>query len=80
MAHGIAISQIEELNTTKPEVQVDVVGAGSIPLSSNIDRTLPVVMATDNNDLLEDTQTGANTTHCTTRSSFNENYLMSQWS
>ena len=63
--HGVSLSQLQELNTALAEVQVDLVGAGNVPIPSNIDSSLTVVVATDNNDLLEDTATGSNTTHCT---------------
>ena len=59
------MSQLEEMNTALADIVGSAVGEGNVPLPSNIDRTLPIVVATDNNDLLEDTVTGVNTTHCT---------------
>ena len=63
--HGVSPSYVQEMNTALAEVQLNLSRAGDVPLPSVIDQSTSVVMATDNNDLMEDTPTGANTTHCT---------------
>ena len=62
--HGMSRSQIEEMETALAEQAL--AAEEGVPLPSHIDRTVSVVMEADNNDFLEETRTGANTTHCTT--------------
>ena len=59
------MSLVQEMDTALAERQLELAGTGNVPLPSNIDALTSVVLATDNNDILEDTPTGANTTHCT---------------
>ena len=59
------MSQIQEMDTALAEKQLELAGTGNVPLPSNVDLSTSVVLATDNNDIMEDTPTGANTTHCT---------------
>ena len=61
--HGISYSQVEELDTALAEEIL--AREEDVPLPSHIDRSVSVVFAADNNDLLKETPTGANTTHCT---------------
>ena len=63
--HGISKSQIQEVDTALAEKQLKLAGTGNVPLPLNVDRLTSVVLATDNNDIMEDTPTGSNTTHCT---------------
>ena len=63
--HGMSMSLVQEMDTALAERQLELAGTGNVPLPSNIDALTSVVLATDNNDILEDTPTGANTTHCT---------------
>ena len=63
--HGVSLSYVQEMNTTLADVQLKLSRIGDVPLPSAIDHSSSVVLATDNNDILEDTPTGANTTHCT---------------
>ena len=53
--HGMSYSQVEELDTALAE---EILARGEdVPLPSHIDRSLSVVFAADNNDLLEETPT-----------------------
>ncbi|XP_062513276.1 uncharacterized protein LOC134189062 [Corticium candelabrum] len=63
--HGISMSQIKEMDNALAEKQLELAGTGNVPLPSNVDLLTSVVLATDNNDIMEDTPTGSNTTHCT---------------
>ena len=64
VGHGFSYDQVEEAKTALAE-QALIRDAKCVPLSSHIDQNVPVVFAADNNKLLEETPTGANTTHCT---------------
>ena len=61
--HGMSRSQGQEVDTALAEQVMS--NEDRVPIPSNIDRVAPMVFAADNNDLLEETPTGANTTHCT---------------
>ena len=56
-------SQVQEVDTAFAEQAI--ANDDQVQIPSNIDRLAPVIFAADNNDLLEETPTGANTTHCT---------------
>ena len=59
--HGMSYSQVEEVETALAEEDLK---DEAVPLPTNIDGGASVVLAVDNN-LLEETTTGAKTTHCT---------------
>ena len=59
----MSYSQVKEMDTALAERALE--HNDGIPIPSHIDPTLPVVFATDSIDFLEETVTGANTTHST---------------
>ncbi len=56
-------SQVQEVDTALAERALAL--DERVPIPSHLDRNVSVVFAADNNDRLEETPTGANTTHCT---------------
>ena len=65
--HGISDSKLSEIETAMAE-RVLQKGESSIYISENIDRSscaTVVIFCWDNNDLAEETLSGAGTTHCT---------------
>ncbi len=63
--HCVSMSQVQEIETAMAEEIIAESGSGCI-IPSNIDSRRAVLWAWDNNDLQEETRTGADTTHCTT--------------
>ena len=64
LSHGILYSQLEEIETGIAEVQMKAVKHGAL-LPSNCQLNIFTTFAFDNNDLVEETLSGKNTTHCT---------------
>ena len=62
--HSVSYNQLLEIHTALADEALTTAEDG-ISIPSHIDRHRPVVFAVDNNDFLEETPTGANTTHCT---------------
>ena len=62
--HNVSYNQVLEIHTALADEALKTAEDG-ISISSHIDRHRPVVFAADNNDFLEETPPGANTTHCT---------------
>ena len=65
LGHGYSASRIEECETGMAERFLNNVGSNGVFVPSNISRESSVVFCWDNNDLMEETQTGYGTTHCT---------------
>ena len=63
--HGISYSRLEEIETGIAEVQMKAVENGTL-LPSNCQLSNFTTFTVDNNDLVEETLLGKNTTDCTT--------------
>ena len=64
LGHGISYTKLEEYETAIAEKQIER-QQGGIVLPSNCQHDIPATLAWDNNDLLEETLSGRETTHCT---------------
>ena len=64
LGHGISYSQLEEIETGIAEVQTKAIENGTL-LPSNCQLNIVTTFAFDNNDLVEETFSGKNTTNCT---------------
>ena len=61
--HGISLSQIQEIDTALAKEALAT--ADNVPLPGHFEKNVSVLFAADNNDFLEETRTGANTSHVT---------------
>ena len=64
LAHGISHTKLEECETAIVEKQIERQQDGIVS-PSNCQYDIPATLAWDNNDLLEETLYGRETTHCT---------------
>ena len=65
LGHGYSASRIVEVETGIAERFLNNVGPDGVFVPSNISRQSSVVFCWDNNDFMEETQSGLGTTHCT---------------
>ena len=63
LGHGISYSQLEEIDTTLCLQKIAASDKDDIPLPDNIMPCIPTTLAFDNIDRLEETLTGAGTSH-----------------
>ena len=61
--HGIAYSQIEEINITPRLQKMALTPDNKVPLPENIQAYVNTMLALDNIDKLEETLSGAGTSH-----------------
>ena len=64
LRHGISYTKLEEYETVIAEKQIERQQDGIVS-PSNCQHDIPVTLAWNNNDLLEETLSGRETTHCT---------------